>query len=127
MDLVLETLDRYVFDDVYAKIAPVELQKVIDDKWVDLLSLNKLSSNDTMLAETLKLTNSLPRVNKDVYGITPFLFDFTEATYKSLLPRNNLIREFFWSPCSVCCCTCSPPPCPTCSFSTRLSSTTLVT
>lgn len=95
MDLVLETLDRYVFDDVYAKIAPVELQKVIDDKWVDLLSLNKLSSNDTMLAETLKLTNSLPRVNKDVYGITPFLFDFTEATYKSLLPRNNLIREFF--------------------------------
>ena len=95
MDLVLETLDHYIFDDVYAKIAPVELQRGIDDSLVNALSLNKIVSNSTLLHETLSITNSLKRVNKDVYGLTPFLFDFTEKTYASLLPRNNLIREFF--------------------------------
>lgn len=87
MDLVLETLDTYVFDKLYSTIAPVSLAGSGS-------AAARVWSNSTALQETLQLLNSKARVNPDVYGYTPYLFDYTADTFGSLLPRYNLIRQF---------------------------------
>ena len=97
MDLVLETLDTFVLDSVYTKLFPAALVQHVPQEWVKMLDLNDgfLVKNSTLLRQTIEATNSLPKINKEVYGYTPFLFNVTEAAYTSLLPRYNLIREFF--------------------------------
>ncbi|CCK72655.1 C-5 sterol desaturase KNAG_0L00320 [Huiozyma naganishii CBS 8797] len=96
MDLVLETVDTFVFDKVYSKLFPYELIHNVGSEWINKLDLQSYAAdNCTMLSETVKMVNSQPHVNMDVYGHTPFLFDVTDYTFKSLLPRYNLIREAF--------------------------------
>lgn len=93
MDLVLEVCDSYLFDNLYSKILPTSLASHFTPKVQSLLRLNKGVCNSTFLQESLATLNNLPRVNKDIYGYTPYLLDFTPATFSSLLPRNNLLRE----------------------------------
>ncbi|CCF57748.1 hypothetical protein KAFR_0D01010 [Kazachstania africana CBS 2517] len=96
MDLVLEVLDHYLLDSFYSKIAPVSLSKQIPTKWIQFLDLNDgiIAKNTTLLLQTIDSTNSLPKISEDIYGYTPFLFNVTESTFTSVLPRYNLVREF---------------------------------
>ncbi|CCD24302.1 C-5 sterol desaturase NDAI_0C06430 [Naumovozyma dairenensis CBS 421] len=95
MDFVLEVLDHYIFDDLYAKILPASLSSQISPNLKNLLDLNDgfILQNSTLFQETLRLKNSV-KVNNDVYGLNPYLFEWTTSTFNSLLPRHNLIREF---------------------------------
>lgn len=94
MDLVLEVCDSYIFDNVYAKILPTSIASHVPSGVQSALSLNKGFCNATFLEESLRSINNLQRVNKDVYGYTPYLMDFTAQTFGSILPRSNLLREF---------------------------------
>lgn len=93
MDLVLEVCDSYLFDNLYAKVLPTSLASHFPSKVQSILKLNKGVCNSTFLQESIDTLNALPRVNKDVYGLTPYLMDFTPTTFASLLPRNNFLRE----------------------------------
>lgn len=96
MDLVLEAADYYLFDKVYAQVLPASLSKSIPSKWNSLFDLNNnmFSANTTLLHETLETLNHGSWSNSEIYGHTPFMFNMTESTFLSLLPRYNLIREF---------------------------------
>ncbi|AQZ15203.1 ERG3 (YLR056W) [Zygosaccharomyces parabailii] len=93
MDLVLEVCDAVLFDKLYANVLPSSLASGISPKWQQTLLLNPGISNSTLLQDTLFHLNNLPRINKDVYGQTPYLMDMTKDTFGSLLGRSHMVRQ----------------------------------
>ena len=103
MDLVLETCDTFVFDKVYSYLLPAELVSTVSQpwaEWLDLSTISHIKGNGTnavldaikesvLLQNTMRNSSSCP----EVYGHVPFLWNVTEATFKSMLPRHNLLRE----------------------------------
>ncbi|CAL9737993.1 delta(7)-sterol 5(6)-desaturase Erg3p [Monosporozyma servazzii] len=108
MDLVLETCDTFVFDKVYSYLLPTELAATVSQPWAEWLDLSTIThvsnavnavngtsnlldaiKENVILQNTMRNGSSCP----EIYGYTPFLWDVTEATFKSMLPRHNLLRE----------------------------------
>lgn len=75
---------------------PVSLASKVPPAWMSILDLNdgSLANNGTLLNETLGLMNQF-KVNKDIYGVTPYIFDWTPTTFQSIFYRGNILREFF--------------------------------
>lgn len=94
MDLVLEVADTYIFDKLYAKVLPTTLAASFPAQWHSAMNLNAGVANATAFVSSLN-ENGAERVCQDIYGYTPYLMDMTEATFQSLLPRYNLVREVF--------------------------------
>lgn len=86
MDLLLEFLDTYAFDYVYAKALPIGLASKLPTQWQNLMLGS--SNNSTMNA-----MRSVIKPSGDVYGYEPFLLEFNKYTNGSLLPRHNLLRQ----------------------------------
>lgn len=95
MDLVLETCDRFVFDKFYSFLLPTSLGEHFTPKWLnnlDLLYINNQTIIDNLIESQNKL--GLPEPS-EIYGYQPFLWEVTQSTFQSVLPRYNILREFF--------------------------------
>lgn len=103
MDLVLEFVDAYCADFIYAKLFPASLsshipqalQKSLDlgnNTFVDFLSNDPtqrlLNSNNNALNQVISEFKE-----SEIYGKFPVWFDTSIYTTSSLLPRTNLFRQ----------------------------------
>lgn len=95
MDLVLETCDRFFFDKFYSVLLPASLGNHFTPKWLnnlDLLYINNQTTINNLIDSQNRLNLSVPA---EIYGYQPFLWEVTKSTFQSLLPRYNILREFF--------------------------------
>ena len=86
MDLLLEVLDTYAFDYVYAKMFPASLAEKVPAQWQKMLDLHSQNS-------TMNVVEGVVKPLRDIYGYAPYLLDFSEYTFQSVLPRHNMIRQ----------------------------------
>lgn len=101
MDLVLEVCDAYLLDYVYAALFPASLGKRIPFALQESLSLSNgsFAQNFTDPVQRLMQSTSINKVVSELaqgekYGVLPVWFGTSTATFSSLLPRTNLIRQF---------------------------------
>ncbi|CCH60755.1 hypothetical protein TBLA_0D02520 [Henningerozyma blattae CBS 6284] len=98
MDLVLEVCDSYFLDNWYTRFFPVSMATTIDPKWVSKLQLSTGTSNVSCLVTGLNnQIKNVPwtsRINPEIYGYTPYLMEMSEASFGSIFPRFNVIRQF---------------------------------
>lgn len=103
MDLVLEFCDAFLLDRFYSAILPASLSANIPSKWQESLTLGNSSivdflSNDggpSPVVFELKHIISQYSDQEEVYGKIPIWFGTSIYTNASLLPRTNILRQFF--------------------------------
>lgn len=102
MDLILDVLDHYVFDQAYAAVLPKDgafAQQL--GAWGLGAPAYQSLGNTSSIATSSRLPLPLTRVvdaikayqnTADIYGLEPQLLPFTAYTHASLLERPNLVR-----------------------------------
>lgn len=85
MDIVLEALDTYVFDHIYAKTFPTESVSAYP-------ILTKLAGD---LPSSFNGTEKLPLTNAWVYkpATSYFILEPSMSAYMSAFPRDNIYRQ----------------------------------
>ncbi|VVT53447.1 uncharacterized protein SAPINGB_P003578 [Magnusiomyces paraingens] len=106
MDLILEVVDSFVFDKVYANIFPNTIQlppflqtllqvksvapAVVDNSIIDTVWANASSS---ALLQTHTLATLFQESSPEIYGKAPFLMEASQYVSQSLFLRDNVFRQ----------------------------------
>lgn len=98
MDIVLETFDNLILDKAYARIVPKNAQiPPILEKLLMVQKLPQLVSNipldtNSTIDQVTDIWHRVPA--SEIYGQIPFFFETSSYASKSLLPRDNIMRQF---------------------------------